>query len=95
MRMIKKWLYLSMTLLLAGSSMKAATSPQFVTISGTNLLQPNGKKLFIQGTNLGNWLNPEGYMFGFEKTNSYWMIDQMFRPISGKHSKTDMSPAKT
>ena len=41
----------------------------FVTIDGHNLIKPNGEKLLIQGTNLGNWLNPEGYMFGFGRTN--------------------------
>ena len=37
----------------------------------------------VKGTNLGNWLNPEGYMFGFQKTNSAWMIDQMFKQMVG------------
>ena len=37
----------------------------FVRVSGTDLVAPDGSKLFIRGTNLGNWLNPEGYMFGF------------------------------
>lgn len=56
---------------------------RFVTIDGTNLRQPNGERLFIVGTNLGNWLNPEGYMFGFEKTNSYWMINDMISQMVG------------
>lgn len=55
----------------------------FVTVQGENLVRPDGKKLFIQGTNLGNWLNPEGYMFGFRKTNSAWMIDLMIREAVG------------
>ena len=42
---------------------------KFVTISGRDLISPQGQKLSICGTNLGNWLNPEGYMFGFNKTN--------------------------
>ncbi len=60
-----------------------AKKSRFVTVKGVNLVQPNGKKLFIQGTNLGNWVNPEGYMFGFQKTNSVWMIDQMLRQLVG------------
>ena len=55
----------------------------FVTVQGENLVQPDGKKLYIQGTNLGNWLNPEGYMFGFSRTNSAWMIDQMIKQAVG------------
>lgn len=37
----------------------------FVRVQGPDLIQPDGTKLLIRGTNLGNWLNPEGYMFGF------------------------------
>ncbi len=55
----------------------------FVRVEGVNLIKPNGEKLFIQGTNLGNWLNPEGYMFGFSKTNSAWMIDLMLKEAVG------------
>ncbi|MDO5035381.1 MAG: glycoside hydrolase family 5 protein [Porphyromonas sp.] len=59
------------------------TAPALVTIDGTDLITPEGEKLFIQGTNLGNWLNPEGYMFGFQKTNSAWMIDLMLSQLIG------------
>jgi hypothetical protein len=52
-------------------------------VDGVNLVKPDGGKLFIQGTNLGNWLNPEGYMFGLNKTNSAWMIDLMLREAIG------------
>lgn len=56
---------------------------EFVRVEGKSLVRPDGTKLLIQGTNLGNWLNPEGYMFGFSKTNSAWMIDLMIREIAG------------
>ena len=46
------------------------SNPDFITIDGPNLIAPDGSKFFIRGTNLGNWLNPEGYMFGFQRTNS-------------------------
>lgn len=55
----------------------------FVRVQGTDLVRPDGGKLLIQGTNLGNWLNPEGYMFGFSKTNSAWMIDLMIKEMVG------------
>lgn len=55
----------------------------FITIDGPNLKTPNGEKFFIQGTNLGNWLNPEGYMFGFRKASSVRLIDQAFREMVG------------
>ena len=62
-----------------------ATTPQseFVRVSGPDLIQPNGQKLYIRGTNLGNWLNPEGYMFGLSRTNSAWMIDLMIKQAVG------------
>lgn len=62
---------------------KPVESPSFVKVQGHDLIKPNGEKLFIQGTNLGNWLNPEGYMFNFQRTNSAWMIDQLFREMVG------------
>ena len=62
---------------------KKAASTKFVTIQGQDLIQPNGQKLFIMGTNLGNWLNPEGYMFRFNKTNSGRFINEMFCQMVG------------
>ena len=56
---------------------------EFVRVDGPNLVKPDGTKLFIQGTNLGNWLNPEGYMFGLSRTNSAWMIDLMIKEAVG------------
>lgn len=46
-------------------------------------ITPKGQKFFIKGTNLGNWLNPEGYMFGFSKTNSPGRINQMLCEMVG------------
>lgn len=69
--------------LLGCSGEKQAEKVKFIHVQGADLVKPDGEKLFIQGTNLGNWLNPEGYMFGFSKTNSAWMIDLMIREIAG------------
>ena len=82
--MKKSFLYLIVLLLAActaGGGQKGATG--FVKIEGHDLIKPNGEKLLIQGTNLGNWLNPEGYMFGFGRTNSAWMIDLMMKEAVG------------
>ena len=65
------------------SGVQAKKTSQFITVSGQNLLLPDGSRIFIRGTNLGNWLNPEGYMFGFSRTNSPWMIDLMLRQLVG------------
>ena len=65
-------------------------APQgFVRVQGTDLVRPDGSKLFIKGTNLGNWLNPEGYMFGFERTNSAGFIDLCFREMVGPDAAAD------
>lgn len=62
---------------------------RFVRVEGQNLVQPNGSKLFIKGTNLGNWLNPEGYMFGFNKTNSSRFINEMLCQLVGEDFTSD------
>ena len=69
---------------LSGCVPHADVTPEdFIRIDGTDLVAPDGSVFFIKGTNLGNWLNPEGYMFGFSKTNSAGMIDRMFRELVG------------
>ena len=82
---MKKLFVLLLTLLVLGnaSSFAGNKNKKFVYVSGSDLIQPNGQKLYIQGTNLGNWLNPEGYMFGFGRTNSAWMIDLMIKQAVG------------
>ena len=87
---MKYLLYICVLLLAActaGSGEKGAKG--FVTVQGHDLIKPNGEKLFIQGTNLGNWLNPEGYMFGFGRTNSAWMIDLMMKEAVGPDVTAD------
>lgn len=70
-------------LLCLSAGLPSRAAAQFVTIKGENLLTPNGKKLYIVGTNLGNWLNPEGYMFKFGKANCEWMINEMVCELAG------------
>ena len=45
---------------------KTIQSNQFVRTSGKDLVDVNGNKILLRGINLGNWLEPEGYMFLFE-----------------------------
>jgi Endoglucanase len=86
---MKKFIYLIIfSCLLYGcnetNEQKETVEPaSFVTIKGADLITPDGQKLFIKGTNLGNWLNPEGYMFKFEKTNSARFINEMFCQLVG------------
>lgn len=69
--------------MLAAGCGKNAAGDGFIRIDGTDLVGPDGEKFLIRGTNLGNWLNPEGYMFGFSKTNSPSNIDLMLRQLAG------------
>lgn len=57
-------------------------SSRIVSISGQDLIQADGSKLFVQGVNLGNWLLPEGYMWGFTKVSPH-EIDETFRQLTG------------
>lgn len=61
-----------------------AEAGKFVEIKGPDLIKPDGSKLYIRGTNLGNWLNPEGYMFGFQRTNSPRFINEMLCQLAGE-----------
>ena len=72
-----------------GCKPEDSTTGGFVKVQGTKLVRPDGTELFIKGTNLGNWLNPEGYMFGFEKTNSAGFIDLCFRELVGPDAAAD------
>ncbi|MBN8704226.1 MAG: cellulase family glycosylhydrolase [Bacteroidetes bacterium] len=58
-------------------------SAQFVSVKGKNYIDPDGKVLFLRGTNLGNWLVPEGYMFKFKKTGSPSQINQVLTELIG------------
>lgn len=66
-----------------GCSSQTEEPAGFVRIDGPDLVLPDGSTLFIKGTNLGNWLNPEGYMFGFSSANSARMIDDVFCQLVG------------
>lgn len=56
---------------------------RFMYVAGENLLTAEGDTFFIRGTNLGNWLNPEGYMFGFRRCNSAGRINDAFSELIG------------
>ncbi|MBP5227423.1 MAG: glycoside hydrolase family 5 protein [Kiritimatiellae bacterium] len=55
----------------------------FLRVKGHDIVDAKGETFFIRGTNLGNWLNPEGYMFGFKSCNSGHFIDEMFKQLVG------------
>ena len=66
------------------SSLKSKNNGKpFLKVKGQDFVTPNGESFLIQGINLGNWLNPEGYMFLFKDVSSYRLIDQAFREMVG------------
>ncbi|HEV7332276.1 MAG TPA: cellulase family glycosylhydrolase [Flavisolibacter sp.] len=60
----------------------------FFTTKGKEVLSPDGKPFIMRGTNLGNWLVPEGYMFRFSSVNSPRLINQVLHELIGP-SATD------
>lgn len=54
--------------MLAGAALLPAASDntRFVRAEGKALRGPDGQPLHLRGINLGNWLEPEGYMFLFQ-----------------------------
>jgi aryl-phospho-beta-D-glucosidase BglC (GH1 family) len=56
---------------------------KFITVKGKEIIGLDHKPFFIKGTNLGNWLNPEGYMFKLSKTSSPRLINEALLEILG------------
>jgi endoglucanase len=52
--------------LLSAPAVSAKADSPFVRVHKRDLIAPNGEKIMLRGINLGNWLEPEGYMFLFE-----------------------------
>src|SRR6187549_2326338 len=66
----------------------SAQTTKFYTVRGQNVIATDGKPFIMRGTNLGNWLVPEGYMFKFKDANSPRLINQVFSELIGP-SATD------
>ena len=62
----------------------AAGQGRFVHASGAQLLDATGKPLMLRGINLGNWFEPEGYMFHLEDSaQSPREIEDLTREMIG------------
>jgi endoglucanase len=66
--------------------LKAQTG--FISVSGKDIIGADGKPFIMRGTNLGNWLMPEGYMFKFNKTNSPRLINEAITELLGPAEAT-------
>lgn len=58
----------------------------FIKTKGTKLVDDAGNELILKGTNLGNWLVPEGYMFKMEQVNAPRKIDELLYELVGPDS---------
>lgn len=68
------------------SEKTTANTLSFIKTKGTKLVDANGNSLILKGTNLGNWLVPEGYMFKMNQVNSPRKIDEMLYELVGPDS---------
>lgn len=82
LRLFMKMLLLAVVLC-ACCIISSAQQGKFFRTSGKEILDVNGKPFLIKGTNLGNWLVPEGYMFGFSNTNSPRLINEALSELIG------------
>ena len=78
-----KKIFLQFLLLTALCNIAQAAKPKFITVKGQDVIGLDGKPFIIKGTNLGNWLVPEGYMFKFKTTNSPTLINEMINQVMG------------
>jgi len=62
--LVHNWRRIALLLFLTGACAKAQNG--FVRADGKYLVTPANTKLLLRGINLGNWLEPEGYMFLFD-----------------------------
>ena len=81
MSILKLFLIIIVFLLLMPNSF--AQSNNFVSTKGKQIIDPGGKELFLKGINIGNWLEPEGYMFKFKNAESSRKIYEVFNEIIG------------
>ena len=60
-----------------------AQTAKFISVSGKEIIGADNKPFLIRGTNLGNWLVPEGYMFKFKSVNSPRLINEALTELIG------------
>ena len=65
---------------------KAPNTLSFIKTEGSQFVDDKGNAILLKGTNLGNWLVPEGYMFKMEQVNSPRKIDELLYELVGPDS---------
>lgn len=70
-------------LFLSASTLLNAQTKKFITVKGKEVIGTDNKPFLMKGTNLGNWLVPEGYMFKFKSVNSPRLINEALTELMG------------
>jgi endoglucanase len=60
-----------------------AAPADFIHAKGTDLVDGRGVRFAVKGINLGNWLVPEGYMFGFTRARAPKEIASVIEALIG------------
>ncbi len=68
------------------SKLNTTNTVSFIKTNGSQLIDDEGNSIILKGTNLGNWLVPEGYMFKMGQVNSPRKIDELLYELVGPDS---------
>ncbi len=76
-------------LLFAAGIFKVEAQSTFISVEGKEIIGTNGKPMLLKGTNLGNWMVPEGYMFRFKDVSSPRLINEAITEAIGPDATKD------
>jgi endoglucanase len=78
-----KLLLTAATMFMVAAVNTHAQTGKFISVKGKDVIGADGKPFLMRGTNLGNWLVPEGYMFKFKNISSPRLINTAFSELMG------------
>lgn len=87
--MVRKWFTSSLAIIFVLNALQSKAQQKFITVKGKEIIGTNGKAMLIKGTNLGNWMMPEGYMFKFKDVSSPRLIDEAITEAIGPDKTKD------
>lgn len=86
----KKPLLAVLLAMMALFACETSARKDFLRVEGTRVVDSKGVEFRIRGTNLGCWLNPEGYMFHFpSQASAASGIEQGLRQLCGEQYARD------
>lgn len=85
---MKRRILSALVFLFVGPAALMAQPARFITVKGKEIIGTDNRPFLIRGTNLGNWLVPEGYMFKFKSVNSPRLINEAITELIGPEEAT-------